>query len=187
MLWEKKKDEKSLPDLPRSSAPNMPPSLRGYQFQDEFEPNEIHELPSFPDSPMQRGFSQSAIKDAVTNDEIHDTQVMPEFKSTAVPANYNVVEMNDWSAPSSVASNLRMPPKMKDSKPIFVRLDKFQLAHNSLETVKAKLSDIEELLKRIRDVKTREDAELSSWEAEMETIKNRIQSVTNDIFDKAEY
>jgi hypothetical protein len=175
MFWDKKDEERGLPDLPRSQGINQPPAMRQYG-QDNWENTEIHELPSFPDSPMQRGFSQSAIKEAVTNDEIGSVEArpLPSFKNQ-----YESVESSDYP--------IRSPPRMKDNKPIFVRLDKFQMARNSLETVKAKLSEIEELLKRIREVKTREDAELSSWENEMEAIKSRIQTVMNDIFEKAEY
>jgi hypothetical protein len=69
------------------------------------------------------------------------------------------------------------------NKPIFVKVDKFRNARESLETVKDKLSEIDELLKMIREVKLKEDRELSSWEKEMENIKARISHVTTEIFE----
>ncbi len=182
MFWERKEKDKGLPDLPRPPVrPSLPlrdmPQMRDISEEDD----EIHELPSFPDSPMRKGFSQSAIKDAVANEEIKDET--PLYKPTP-QGNYKFIEMNEWHAPEKT-ERMAMPAR-RDNKPIFVRIDKFQLARNSLETVKIKLSEIEELLKTIRDVKAKEDAELSSWESEMENVKSRVQTVLNDIFERAE-
>lgn len=177
MFWEKKEKEKGLPDLPRPPTRTTLP--QGYPPMHEEEDDKIHGLPAFPDSPMQRGFSQSAIKDAVANEDIRDE--LPDFKQAP---KYNLVEMEEWNAQNRIAQPT--PSARRENKPIFVRVDKFQLARNSLETVKVKLSEIEDLLKTIRDVKTKEDAELSSWESEMENIKSRVQSVLNDIFERAE-
>lgn len=147
--------------------------------KEDIDDDEIHELPSFPDSPMHRGFSQSAIKDAVANDDVKEDQ------EVRMPAHnpYKVVEMEEW-APAN-KSQPRLVGK-RENKPIFVRVDKFQLARNSLETVKFKLNEIEELLKTIRDVKAKEDTELSSWESDLENIKSRVQNVLNDIFERTE-
>lgn len=187
MFWEKKEKEKGLPDLPRAPArPSIPPKEYSLlKSEDELEDEEVHELPSFPDSPMQRGFSQSVIKDAVANEEVKENS--PLYRQTTHPS-YKFVEMEEWTPQERTkipSAPVSMPGK-RDNKPIFVRIDKFQLARNSLETVKTKLSEIEELLKTIREVKAKEDAELSSWESEMENVKSRVQNVLNDIFERAE-
>lgn len=215
MFWDKKKRDSGLPDLPSSSSMMAPPTLpmlREFTPVEE-EREEIHELPSFPDSPMQRGFSQSAIKEAVTNETTENTMMQsmtPEEHSAPdeyVPNNYKVVEMEEWSpakstiptpvpapmpAPRGKQKQLKsepasMPIQTEQHRAMFVRVDKFQNARASLDTIKNKLSDIEELLKRIRDVKSKEDAELSSWESDMENIKSRIQNVMREVFDKTDY
>lgn len=187
MFWEKKEKDKGLPDLPRPHA-MQPPVLRDRSFEkDDFEEDdEIHELPSFPDSPMQRGFSQSAIKDAVANEDIEDAQEMSDWKPEVKERKQLAIE--EWSARPSFprAPPITPMPERRDSKPIFVRVDKFQLARASLENVKVKLGEIEELLKTIREVKAKEDAELSSWESEMENIKSRVQNVITDIFERVD-
>ena len=181
MFWDKKKS--TLPDLPNSPAtdlPNLAPSPRFENRNlDDPEDNELHELPSFPDSPMQRGFSQAAIKEAVTTPEINEFEEVPYEKPNE---SYKVQEIPNWPKPLPSLS----AAKIRESKPIFVRIDKFQIARNSLESVKLKLSEIESLLKQIRDIKAKEDAELSAWESDMENIKARIQSVISDVFNKIE-
>src|SRR3989338_8901607 len=188
MFWDKKKSH-SLPDLPPyPPSVQMPKSSGSYgedsspqvEEHETEEDSSIHELPSFPDSPMQRGFSQSAIKEAVITDQ-PDTQEMP--KVTFPKSNYRIQELQN---PISEEALSYPPIRSKEGKAIFVKVDKFQTALSSLETVRSKLNEIEDLLKRIREVKNKEDQEISSWETEMENIKARIQSVMVDIFDKAE-
>ncbi len=186
MFWDKKKKDDGLPELPRSSSLPLryPPMAATPKDELDSEDAEIHELPAFPDSPMRKGFSQSAIKDAITQEEIGEE--IPEL-----PAKHVIkrVELQEWQPKTSPIADLPVSPmpKSRENKPIFVRVDKYQIALSALDNVKAKLTEIEDLMKQIREVKSREDAELSSWEVEMENIKARIQTVMSEIFDKAEY
>lgn len=175
MFWDKKNKNGQLPELPSSTA-QFQQSLMENDYQEA--PAEVHELPSFPDSPMQKGFSQAAIKEAISEEESANNQIQ------AMPEQYPVQEAEEW-----VPKKQRIPdmPHTKDHRPVFVRLDKFQAAHISLETVKLKITEVEELLKRIREIKSKEDQEIAAWESELENIKGRIQGVLEDIFEKTEY
>jgi hypothetical protein len=212
MFWSKKEDEEGLPDLPIS-----PRMTQGIKRGDDFgrlpfsSEEEIHSLPSFPDSPTDKGFSQSAIKDAVTTEE--ELPSLPEFGDEDIENLASVdrpqdSEMEEWR-PRPLPEPLEWKPKnlpvtrgsrhIKEEivrpsldhvarnvpdKPIFIKLDKFKSARNSLEVVKQKVDEIEDLLKTIREVKRKEDSELSAWENEMESIKTRINHVTNELFEK---
>jgi hypothetical protein len=210
MFWDKKKKSDGLPDLPPN--PNLIPSIRDFDrpmmpsSYSSPEMNEIHSLPTFPDSPSKKGFSQSAIKDAVS-----------QRQSSKIPPppsqNFRSIEMEEWQPEESDAptfpsmpqrevreitpppiypspeAGIRSPPTpsqfLNPNRPIFVKIDKFKSARESLDTVKEKLTEIDELLKMIRDVKHKEDQELVSWEKEMENIKSRISHVSTEIFDNA--
>ena len=175
MFWDKRKKSEGLPDLPAPQiAIRDQPVHPQFLADSEDEESQPHELPSFPDSPMHRGFSQSAIKEAVTNKDIRYENEENKYKSVEIPEYTGVLP-----APPSIQ-------KTRENKPIFVRIDKFQVARSSLDIVKEKLTEIEDLLKQIREVKAKEDAELSAWEAELENIKAHIHNVTTEIFDKAE-
>jgi hypothetical protein len=149
-----------------------------------------------PDSPMQKGFSQAAIKDAVMNEEVEEPEESTPLKTTELPEptsrkQYSVMEMDDWSPTKPIPSLPVSRPidrieRRGADKPVFVRLDKFQTARNSLDNVRQKLDEAEDLLKKIREVKMREDQELILWEREMETIKSRIKNVLTDVFEKTE-
>ena len=111
MLWGKK-DDKQLPDLPplkegltgRSplSSPSHDDDL------EDFSSGERHGLPSFPDSPLSRGFSQAAIKDAIVNDSIKDGEEVVGV--SAEPKAFKVVEVEDESPLDSSLPLLSPPP-----------------------------------------------------------------------------
>ena len=191
MFWNKKNkgDKGRLPDLPAEpkAAPSMgdykpSPNLQGFDKL-EHDEDKIHALPSFPDSPTKKGFTQSEIKEAVTPLPKEGLPKLPEIPSIKRP---KIIEMEEWKPkqPIPTLPALEKPVKRSiETKPIFVKLEKFQSARNSLEIVKEKLDEIDELLRTIREVKMKEDQELSSWEKEIESIKARINSVASEIFE----
>jgi hypothetical protein len=254
MFGRKKKRDQGLPDLPAN--PNLAPSMNKDEFnlnQTGFpsEDDKIHELPSFPDSPMKQGFSQTAIKDAVSspppeyndnmtnlpkipdnpteNDiiEMEEWQPHPEHQFLPEPISSNVMEKhqnfpvsNQYTNKISDESNEINPPetgqsfdqskedfhstalhtvssdippsstihsmsqyRSRSNKPIFIKLEKVQSAHESIDKIEEKLDNINDTLKSIKDLKKKEDAELASWEKEIESVKSRIKTINSNIFD----
>lgn len=177
--------------------PDLPPSRTKFSFDHEGESNS---LPSFPDSPNSSGFSQAAIKDAVA--EEHDDY-----------GGMGVVEMEEWSGEdegmpsafpepprSSVGAVRKIEPVRRfepsvieipkrvsigDEKDVFVQIDKFHAARRALVEVQQKMEEIDELIKKIRETKMREEQELGNWESDLTNIKSRIKDVSESIFEKA--
>lgn len=79
-------------------------------------------------------------------------------------------------------SNDRRPVKLKE--PIFVKIDKFKDALNNFETVKKKLTEMENLLKKVKETRGREQEEMDMWEREIMTIKDRVSSIDEKLFSK---
>ena len=240
MLWGKKEDKSRLPDLPpyqrpaflkeenieEASAPmNSMQSMQNNINQEEFDALDRQGLPSFPDSIGNRGFSQTAIKDAVGGGE---QKIMPYFPEgpngktigsmDSRQEGFQAVEMDEWAPSQRVEDNGQMPtvnklpvfnvnqnqnqnnrmiepPPMQEisrelpmqrSKDIFVKLDKFYAARKSLVSIRQKLEEIDELLKRIRETKMREEQELAAWEKELLNIKSRVNDVNVNLFEKIE-
>ena len=179
MLWNKKnKGDSGLPDLP--PAPVSAPSMKDYPYlKSDYNPEEIHSLPSFPDSPMNKGFSQSAIKEAVETGDEEDLPEIPGVEKNQMPSYLPsrpaISETTEWPSNSVKRQN----------KPIFIRLDKFQNARDSIEIVKDKLKELDELFRVIKEVKAKENQEIYSCEKEIESIKLRLNSITSEIFDSA--
>lgn len=204
---KKKSDPGELPDLSmdRASIPSMDDYRRPQMtFPVNTEENEIHGLPSFPDSPMKRGFSQSMIKNAVeTPDSREDLPALPEDDEETMPKKTpKLVELEEWKP--SIPEPTQSPPpvfrqipkpkplpiqtmktEMELNRPVFVKLDKFKEARQSLATIGEKVDHLDELLKMIKDVKAKENAEIEQWEQEIEKIKSRIAFVNSEIFENA--
>ncbi len=211
MFWNKKESGKGLPDLPPAKIA-QPSVSASFEEESDDDPTERHGLPSFPDSPMQKGFSQTAIKDAVTHPDVQDEMEIitpPKDERT-----FKTVELDEWSseqqkippsiaqritslsstsvpqkqefAPQATTPIMQISPRGLKNTDIFVKIDKFYSARKALETASTKLDEIDELLKKIRETKMREEQELNTWEKDITTIKARLKDVTETIFEKVE-
>lgn len=191
MFWKKKEDEKSLPDLPPLKPVFPAPSASEEQLKenddedmDDDAPVERHNLPSFPDSPISKGFSQAAIKDAVEKNE--EEQMIPVERS------FKTIEMdNELSKPSFLPPPENTSQSMRKamateskSKEVFVKIEKFHSARKSLAMAEAQVGDIESLLRKVREVRLREEQELTAWEKDISSVKSRIEEVSKNLFDK---
>ncbi|MDP3881405.1 MAG: hypothetical protein Q8Q31_00820 [Nanoarchaeota archaeon] len=249
MLWNKKEEKSALPDLPPLEMP-FKQELDQIQQREEHheeESTETHALPSFPDSPNAKGFSQIAIKDAVSDESNEKEESVGN-----IPQNYKTVEMQEApevNHPSIIASkpvpyheqttyqvnsnqnegpipqppikksqlvqnqsveapmprmpslnqklkhadafaplpaHFSRPPTPEKHSHVFVKIDKFFSAKKALDETKDQLNQIEDLLKKIRELKLREEQELANWESELLSAKARIREVTQNIFEKVE-
>jgi predicted ribosome quality control (RQC) complex YloA/Tae2 family protein len=243
MFWNKK-EEDSLPDIPMSRNTKISKDLEA----------ENKSLPSFPDSPMDKGFSQSAIKEAVSGEkEIKSTMEMEDdlenlspsitstkvvekdtkdFNSSAlysqtIPVQPSTIKEMDEDAniptiskprpkalpkPVSIIAKapepFQMPPPRREveihpnvqtmpvqmtkqvSKPlnknenIYLKIDKYESAKRALNSARKELEEIEDILKKIRDTKLREEQELESWEKQLLSAKAFVQEVNDTVFEK---
>lgn len=108
-------------------------------------------------------------------EEHHSYGIPQPPKSTPPPVNV---------MPEVPAEPVARPPsKVPD---VFVKIDKFHSAKRALSEVKDKLGEIDELIKKIRETKLREDQEIVAWEKDMEHIKARMRDVTESIFEKVD-
>jgi hypothetical protein len=76
------------------------------------------------------------------------------------------------------------PPKKEE--PVFVRLDKFEEGMNLFDDIKAQITDMEHLIRNTKEIKTKEEEELNSWQNQLQEVKRQIEKVDKDIFSKIE-
>jgi hypothetical protein len=195
MAWFKKeKEDESLPELPElptSTDLNFPSQneLSGLEQKQEIPevPSglpeiETHALPTLPESTTGERFNQQAIKQAVNTKGFQKSQ-FPPLQPPATksippipykPAGKRTLEMTENFTPRST----------KKAEPVFIRLDKFQAAIETFEDIKTKIIEIEDLLRKTREIKTKEEQELEEWEREIHLIKSRINTIDKNIFNK---
>jgi len=229
MFWNKKENKSGLPDLPPLNIPVREkitePDLDNEYESDNHEKTDRNILPSFPDSPISKGFSQAAIKEAINEPENDDFNNESDEKNTELPdlpelnepekiesfepkSRFKTIEVDESKKETDMKPSIISPPpmlvethknqipkiKMPELNPpprtsergsdIFVKIEKFRTARRSLSDIKSRLDEIDEMLKKIREIRMREDQELTAWEKEISTAKSQIENVTSSIFEK---
>jgi hypothetical protein len=195
------KDEK-IPAVPK--APTLPELPKAENANKQNLP----ELPSFPSDSKNENLNQQMVKSAVletptsTNNEINvsipeNTSIreekMPSIadrRSAELPPIPTVSKeiprqpKLDVETPVSMSQQMQQMPKSSLNEPIFIRLDKFQASQKSLESIKEKIAKVEITLKKIEEVKVKEDAELKGWLEDINQVKSKIAEIDNDIFNQ---
>lgn len=177
---EKKKELPTLPELPKL------PELPGTSQEKDLEP--IHQLPSFPNDSLGEKFSQNTIKKAITGKkegesafEIDDDSEK-ELEEHRIPRGH----LNKQTR-KELSENFEEPTrKIKETEPIFIRIDKFEESLHLIEKTKKQILEVEKMLKDIKKIKEEEEEELEIWEKEIQTAKEQIGKVDQDIFSKIE-
>lgn len=145
MFWNKKESDEGLPDLP---------PLKGKR---PINPNEHKStLPSFPDVPSQKGFTQSAIKDAVNNSKESNDMYEEEHERSLPPVpgqNIKAIEMEEWTPSQQIDEDehvmtLPEPKQIPMPKPI-EKTPTMQQAPRVRESIPSP-SEIPETTTRIR-------------------------------------
>jgi predicted nucleic acid-binding Zn-ribbon protein len=156
MFWGKKDNEKSLPELP-PLKPSRPFEMPKREIPEE---PERQALPAFPEP------------------EEEEKEELPEL-----PAKFRLPKIRTIEQ----VPEKRMTSELSAGKEdVYVKIDKFHSARRALNSARDKLAEIDELMKKIRETKMREEQELSSWEKEIDTIKTKVEDVTKNIFEKVE-
>lgn len=178
---EEQEEVPKLPELPeqdnlvllsKEDLPELPKISNKDEELPEIKTNETNMLPKLPEPEFE---FQEPIKKPITKpQEMQKSKFSPLPK---VPIKKPETEINpEPRLPTQ-------PPKIKE-KPIYIRLDKFEATEESFKEIKNKLIEIESFLKKIREIKTKEEQELEDWEREIQIIKTRIESIDKNIFNR---
>ncbi|MCF7910240.1 hypothetical protein K9L16_01030 [Candidatus Pacearchaeota archaeon] len=189
----KKKDSSNVPELPR--LPELPKfHVGGEEESSQWQRNQ---LPSFPHSSIGDKLSQNTIKDAVSGeeegeeaDELEDfekrTQMTPRRNSFTREEDFEQTpQRREINSDYTYTENKRNKNYQK-KEPVFVRIDKFEEGLKIFENLQEKIIAVERMLRDIQKIKKEEEEELNEWEKEIQTLKEQIEQVNNDIFSKLE-
>ncbi len=70
-----------------------------------------------------------------------------------------------------------------EEKAIFVQIDKYKEAIDTLEMIKEKLRTSQSILNELNELKKQEDAEFAEWQSNIEEIKEKLSVVDNNLFE----
>lgn len=168
-------DEPVFPEMPeKEEVEYIPESSKNFKTMEmeEWSPS-IQKEPSYtlessPTAPLIKSIPTAGSKPKARIFK-ESSSVQPLLKEPPVSVDY--------------ASELQKAPKNAD---IFVKLDKFYSARKSLADAQQKLEDMDELIRKIRETKLREEQELEGWEKELLNIKSRINDLNVNLFEKVD-
>jgi len=67
--------------------------------------------------------------------------------------------------------------------PLFVKVSQYRSAMQTLNELKAKISEAERIMAKFDELKAKEDEQLEKWKAELEDIKDKLLSVDKSLFE----
>jgi hypothetical protein len=203
---KEKRDDKisELPKLP--PLPEMPIKeiyeKKGFttNIPVEEQPQRKFSLPSYPNSKIGERINQEAIKDAVRDYDEEDntdnvikfepkksrTQEISDTNQEMQPSIFGpqekktTMEMSDWS--QEMPKREFSMPKSKKQEPLYIKLEKYENVISTFNEIKLRITEIESLLKNIKEIKMKEEKELDDWEREIHTIKSRLEQIDQEIF-----
>lgn len=75
------------------------------------------------------------------------------------------------------------PLAVPEEKAIFVKVEKYKEAIDTLEIIKEKLKTAQSVLNELRELKRKEEAELEEWQSTINDIKEKLTLVDNNLFE----
>ncbi len=171
---EKKKEGISLPELPK--LPELPSMGGRLNLENQ---HALPQLPSYPTSSFGEKFSQNAIKDAVSGEEVDDEE---DFDADESMHNEILKMPKPLTREEPIVHKTMMGSPRNE--PVFIRLDKFEEGLRIFEEAKHKIMELEKMLKNVKKVKEEEEKELQGWETEIQKLKSQFEKIDRDIFSK---
>ena len=182
MFWSKKKEEvrentqpsskTQLPELPE--LPELPP-LMDRDFVDISKKEKLPPLPAFPSSGIGDQIARQAVKQAIKEPE--DIFNREELMAKESP-------LDSYNIPEDNFKTFEMPEQKTRENSVFVRIDKYQEALLNFQEIKKQISEIENLLKEIKELRQKEEADLSEWENEVKSAKEKLARIDSSLFKK---
>lgn len=72
---------------------------------------------------------------------------------------------------------------ISESKPIYVKIERYKSAIKTLEEIRARLMEAEKIINNLQKLKNEEDREFENWRSDIEQIKEKLLSVDEELFE----
>jgi len=186
-------DDEVMPEFPaipagiQSNNQSLIPP-RPHEIPEEYQG--IPEPPKQPSLIKKPEVIEKTIKEKYTPEPLELSYEIPRQPQEQIPAIPTIARNPPTPAPihpiqeQPIAIPKQTTEELKPVGPIFVRIDKFQAAQKNFDSIKEKVKEIESLLKKINDVKSREEDELNAWSKEVEGLKAKLSEIDSEIFDQ---
>jgi tetrahydromethanopterin S-methyltransferase subunit G len=70
---------------------------------------------------------------------------------------------------------------ISESKPIFVKIDKYKEIIEIVEVINKKVAGVKQLLAEFEELRTKEEEELNNWEKNLDEITHKIELMKEEL------
>jgi hypothetical protein len=74
-------------------------------------------------------------------------------------------------------------PAMPRKEPLFVNIDDYQDVLTSINYVRSKLGEAEDLVRKLNDIKAVEEKNFEAWRNQLEDVQRKLSYVENVVFE----
>ena len=74
-------------------------------------------------------------------------------------------------------------PEQKVSKKVFVKMEHYKEAIDTIEKIREKMKDTERLVGDLQKMKNQEDDYLAKWHSDLESIKSKLNKMDEILYD----
>lgn len=159
-LFSKKVEVPQLP--PVTQVPEPP------RYTQEVPP--LPTLPSFPPYQSESQANFSGEREVMTSDNL------PQIPIKQIEPVQSIQPVQQMQPNQTI--------KRDSDNTIFVRMDKFEEARRDFDEIKRKVKEIEQVLGKVKEMKSKEDNEISDWTSGLEKIKSKISGIDENFFNK---
>jgi hypothetical protein len=197
-------EKKELPELPsfpnNNKNNNLNQEMVKSAISDNYSPgeNEVNSYGEYP-SPVLAGGSSIPLlpgKQSIMEEDVQMPPIQSNFmpienipiveppKKKMMPSKLVTAKANVPAVRTHSIPNPRFNRDESDIEPIFIRIDKFQLAKKNIEQIKEKVDEMEGIIGKIKQIKTKEEEEIKSWSQEIENLKIRLSEIDSNVFSQ---
>ncbi|MDD5253926.1 MAG: hypothetical protein PHG05_02365 [Candidatus Nanoarchaeia archaeon] len=73
---------------------------------------------------------------------------------------------------------------IKEERPVFIKLDKYKNVIKSINEMKKKIEETQEIISKLDQAKKEEDEQLQKWHSDLEALKERLLSIDSTLFEE---
>jgi hypothetical protein len=71
----------------------------------------------------------------------------------------------------------------REEKPLFIKIDKYKEALNTIDRIKAKLNEADKILMDLTRINSEENREIQNWKSSIDSIRNKLLALDKELFE----
>lgn len=172
MAWFSKKKEEGKKDLPPLKFPdfdNFP------KYESGISHDETAEIKSAVQ--LEEENAQSTLPST-------EFKPLPEFKPAQPEEEATPLEQEPIAEETQEEFQAIKPREVSSrDKPLFIKIDRYKETMDTIATIKDRITDCQNIMNNIEELKQEEDRQLERWRADLELIKEKLFLIDHKLFE----